>query len=432
MTTPDASAPPTTDPVAQLLGADRPPRGWRRPFWWALALLLLLLAAGLYYWSGRQAQQAQPAYVTEAVKRGDITLTVSANGTVQPTRSVNIGSELSGTVRRVSVDVNDKVKQGQLLVELDTAKLSDQVSRSRAALAAAQAQLALASATLKESQASLDRLEEVARLSGGKVPSAAELDAGRAALERARASEDSARAGIVQARATLSTDETNLSKASIRSPIEGIVLERKVEPGNAVAASLQAVTLMTIAEDLRRMRVEVSVDEADVGAVQVGQKARFSVGAYPARQYPAEVTRVAFGPTKTDNVVTYTTYLEVDNHDLSLRPGMTASANIVATERQGVLLVPNTALRFTPVNGQAQGGGVLSMMMPRPPTSARKTARADSKAGAKKVWVLRQGQPVAIAVNAGISDGRVTEVVGGELEAGDLVITDQRGSGDNS
>ncbi len=428
MTTPDASA-PTPDPVAQLLGDDRPPRGWRRPFWWILALVLLALAAGLYYWSGRQAQQARPAYVTEPVGRGDLTLTVSANGTVQPTRSVNIGSELSGTVRRVSVDVNDKVEKGQLLVELDTAKLSDQVSRSRAALASAQAQLALATATLKESQASLARLEEVARLSGGKVPSAAELDAGRAALARAQASEDSARAGIVQARATLSTDETNLSKASIRSPIDGIVLSRAVEPGNAVAASLQAVTLMTIAEDLRRMRVEVSVDEADVGAVRVGQKARFSVGAYPARQYPAEVTRVAFGPTKTDNVVTYTTYLEVDNQDLSLRPGMTASANIVATERQGVLLVPNTALRFTPVNGQAQGGGVLAMMMPRPPASARKTARADSKAGAKKVWVLRQGQPVAVAVEAGISDGRMTEVVGGELKEGDQVITDQRGSG---
>ena len=432
MTTPDASASSTPDPVAQLLGADRPPRGWRRPFWWGLALVLLAVAAGLYYWSGRQAQQARPAYVTEPVGRGDLTLTVSANGTVQPTRSVNIGSELSGTVRRVSVDVNDKVGKGQLLVELDTAKLSDQVSRSRAALASAQAQLALATATLKESQASLARLEEVARLSGGKVPSAAELDAGRAALERARASEDSARAGIKQARATLSTDETNLSKASIRSPIDGIVLSRAVEPGNAVAASLQAVTLMTIAEDLRRMRVEVSVDEADVGAVRVGQKARFSVGAYPARQYPAEVTRVAFGPTKTDNVVTYTTYLEVDNQDLSLRPGMTASANIVATERQGALLVPNTALRFTPVNGQAQGGGVLSMMMPRPPASARKTARADSKAGAKKVWVLRQGEPVAVVVEAGISDGRMTEVVGGELKEGDQVITDQRGSGGKS
>ena len=427
-----SEAPTTSSAVEQLLGTDRPPSGWRRPLWWILALVLLALAAGAYLWSGRQASKAQPSYVTEAVGRGDITLTVSANGTVQPTRSVNIGSELSGTVRSVRVDVNDRVSQGQVLVELDTAKLSDQVARSRAALAAAQAQLAEATATLKESQASLARLEEVARLSGGKVPSAAELDAGRAALGRAQASEDSARAAITQARAALSTDETNLAKASIRSPIDGVVLARTVEPGNAVAASLQAVTLLTIAEDLRRMRVEVSVDEADVGAVRVGQAARFSVSAYPARQYPAEVTRVAFGPTKTDNVITYTTYLDVANDDLSLRPGMTAAASIVATERKGVLLVPNTALRFTPVNGQAQGGSVLSMMMPRPPASARKTARADSKAGAKKVWVLRQGEPVAVVVEAGISDGRMTEVVGGELKEGDQVITDQRGSGGKS
>lgn len=423
-----SKAPTTSSAVEQLLGTDRPPSGWRRPLWWILALVLLALAAGAYLWSGRQASKAQPSYVTEAVGRGDITLTVSANGTVQPTRSVNIGSELSGTVRSVRVDVNDRVSQGQVLVELDTAKLSDQVARSRAALAAAQAQLA--EATLKESQASLARLEEVARLSGGKVPSAAELDAGRAALGRAQASEDSARAAITQARAALSTDETNLAKASIRSPIDGVVLARTVEPGNAVAASLQAVTLLTIAEDLRRMRVEVSVDEADVGAVRVGQAARFSVSAYPARQYPAEVTRVAFGPTKTDNVITYTTYLDVANDDLSLRPGMTAAASIVATERKGVLLVPNTALRFTPLAGNGNGaGGVMSMMLPRPPAGSRKTARADSKAGAKKVWVLRAGQPVAVAVSAGISDGRMTEIVEGELKEGDLVITDQRSGG---
>lgn len=425
-----SEVPTTSSAVEQLLGTDRPPSGWRRPLWWILALVLLALAAGAYLWSGRQASKAQPSYVTEAVGRGDITLTVSANGTVQPTRSVNIGSELSGTVRSVRVDVNDRVSQGQVLVELDTAKLSDQVARSRAALAAAQAQLAEATATLKESQASLARLEEVARLSGGKVPSAAELDAGRAALGRAQASEDSARAAITQARAALSTDETNLAKASIRSPIDGVVLARTVEPGNAVAASLQAVTLLTIAEDLRRMRVEVSVDEADVGAVRVGQAARFSVSAYPARQYPAEVTRVAFGPTKTDNVITYTTYLDVANDDLSLRPGMTAAASIVATERKGVLLVPNTALRFTPLAGNGNGaGGVMSMMLPRPPAGSRKTARADSKAGAKKVWVLRAGQPVAVAVSAGISDGRMTEIVEGELKEGDLVITDQRSGG---
>ncbi len=420
---------PVHDQVVQLLGADRPSSGWRRPLWWMLALLLLALAAGVYFWSGRQARRAQPVYVTEPVGRGDITLTVAANGTLQPTRSVNIGSELSGTVRKVYVDVNDRVRQGQVLVELDTAKLADQVARSRAALAAARAQLALATATLQESQASLTRLEEVARLSGGKVPSAAELDAARAGLERARAGEDSARAAITQAQATLSTDETNLSKASIRSPIDGVVLSRSVEPGNAVAASLQAVTLMAIAEDLRRMRVEVSVDEADVGAVRIGQKASFSVSAYPARQYPAQVTRVAFGPTKTDNVVTYTTYLEVENDDLSLRPGMTAAANIVATERSGVLRVPNTALRFTPLEAKAGNGSVLSKLFPGPPSTIRKTARADSKAGVKKVWLLREGQPVAVVVSAGISDGRVTEVAGDELKEGDQVITDQRSGG---
>lgn len=421
---PDAAA------VQALLGDDSPPRWWRRPLWWLLTLALLALLGGWYWLQARQSRNAAPVYVTEAVRRGDITLTVAANGTLQPTRSVNIGSELSGTVRRVLVDVNDRVKKDQVLVELDTAKLSDQVNKSRAALAAAEAQLAQATATLKESQASLARFEEVARLSGGKVPSATELDSARAAVDRALANENSARAAITQARAALSTDDTNLSKASIRSPIDGVVLSRAVEPGNAVAASLQAVTLMTIAEDLRHMRVEVSVDEADVGAVQVGQKARFTVSAYPSRQYPAQVTRVAFGPTKTDNVVTYTTYLDVANDDLSLRPGMTAAANIVATERSGVLLVPNTALRFTPLDNAAKsGGGILSKLMPRPPASARKTARTDTKGGLKQIWLLRDGQAVAVPVSAGISDGRMTEVGGADLKEGDQVITDQRSSG---
>src|SRR5690606_28219754 len=173
----------------------------------------------------------------------------------------------------------------------------------------------------------------------GKVPSAAELDAARAALARARADENSARANVQDAKAALSNDETNLSKAAIKAPIDGMVLSRTVEPGNAVAATLQAVTLMSLAEDLTRLLVEVSVDEADVGAVQIGQKASFTVSAYPQRRYPATVTRVAYGSTLTENVVTYATRLEVDNADLSLRPGMTVSATITAAERQGVLLI---------------------------------------------------------------------------------------------
>ena len=276
----------------------------------------------------------------------------------------------------------------------------------------------------------------MARLSGGKVPSATELDTAHATADRAVAADDSARANVTQARATLSTDETNLSKASIRSPIDGVVLSRTVDPGNAVAASLQAVTLFSIAEDIARLRLEVSVDEADVGSVQVGQKASFTVSAYPSRRYPAKITRVAYGSTKTDNVVTYTTYLDVDNSDLSLRPGMTASSTIVSTERNGVLLVPNTALRFSPTTAAAaaatpasDSGGVVSKLLPRMPRGGGRKSATGNGPVAKQVWTLKNGQAVAVPVKAGISDGRMTEVTGEGLQEGMAVITDQRAAG---
>ena len=439
MTTPTSTpaVPPTVTQLPAdlqaLLGADPPRRWWQRPLVWGAAAAVVLLPAGWYYWQAQKSSSALPTYVTETVGKGNLTLTVSANGTLQPTRAVNIGSELSGTVKRVLVDVNDRIKIGQILVELDTAKLVDQVTRSRASLLAAQAQEAQSKATVKEFQAGLGRFEEVARLSGGKVPSATELDSARANVARAIAAEASASANVNVARATLSTDETNLAKASIRSPINGVVLSRTVDPGNAVAASLQAVTLFSVAEDLTKLRLDVSVDEADVGSVKDGQKATFTVSAYPARRYPASVARVAFGSTKTDNVVTYTANLDVDNTDLSLRPGMTAAATIVSTERTDVLLVPNTALRFSPSAAGADAaaqpsGSVLSKLMPRMPrTGARKAGGGG--AAAKQVWILKDGQAVAVAVRAGISDGRMTEIIGGDLQAGMAVITDQRAAG---
>jgi len=414
-----------------LLGDDRPPRWFQRPSLWAGVAAVVLLTGGWTWWQAQQKTKAAPVYVTEPLRTGDVTLTVAANGTLQPTRSVNIGSELSGTVKRVHVDVNDRIKAGQVLVELDTAKLQDQVDQSRAALASAQAQLLQAGATVREARATLARFEEVARLSDGKVPSATELDSARAAVERAVASEAAARAGVAQARATLSTNETNLSKASIRSPINGVVLSRSVDPGNAVAASLQAVTLFSVAEDLTQLKLDVAVDEADVGNVKVGQKASFTVSAFPSRRYPATIQRVAFGSTKTDNVVTYTTTLDVDNSDLSLRPGMTAAATIVAQEARGALLVPNTALRFSPAssNGVATTNtSILSKMMPRPPNTARpKTAGTDRRAGGpRQIWVLQDGQPVAVQVQTGISDGRNTVVTGEGLTEGMAVIVEQR------
>jgi len=235
---------------------------------------------------------------------------------------------------------------------------------------------------------------------------------------------------MADARAALSTEETNLSKASIRSPIDGVVLTRSVDPGNAVAASLQAVTLFSIAEDLHKLRLDVSVDEADVGAVQVGQNASFTVSAYPSRKYPARVTRVAYGSTKTDNVITYTSYLEVDNSDLSLRPGMTAVATITSTERVAVLLVPNTALRFSPAPpasaAPASSGSFTSRLFLRMRTAPPKVAGIADTPGLRQVWLLKDGQAVPVAVRTGISDGRMTEVSGDELKEGAAVITDQR------
>ncbi|NML14251.1 efflux RND transporter periplasmic adaptor subunit [Azohydromonas caseinilytica] len=419
-----------------LLGPGATPRPWwRRSATWIAAGLLAAAVAGGLVWQSRQAQQAAPVFVTEPVTRGDLQLSVSANGTLQPTRTVNIGSELSGTVARVLVDVNDQVKKGQVLVELDQTRLKGQLERSRATLASNRAKVAQVEATLKEAQAQLSRFEEVARLSGGKVPSATELDSARAAVSRAQSDLAAARASVTDAQAQVLIDETNLGKTAIRSPIDGVVLTRAVDPGNAVAASLQAVTLFTLAEDLRRMRLQVNVDEADVGSVQVGQKADFSVSAWPQRRYPASVTRVAFGSATTDNVVTYPTLLEVENEDLSLRPGMTATATIHSEPRRGVLLVPNQALRFTPAMAAAPqdgaapggGGGVASVLMPRMPRGGRKQATESAAGGATKtLWLLREGRPEAVTVTTGASDGRRTEVRSEQLQPGMAVIVDQR------
>jgi HlyD family secretion protein len=424
---PELPTPP--DDLAKLLDEPAQRAWYRRPLVWAGMLLLVLLVAGGWYWQVQKSAKAAPAYLTQPVARGNLSLKVTANGTLQPVRTTSIGSELSGTVLKVNVDVNDQVKKGQVLVELDTAKLHDQILRSRAAITAANAKVAQAAATEKEARAGLARFEEVARLSGGKVPSKAELDGSRATLARAVADAASAQASVSDAQAALSTDMINQSKASIRAPSDGIVLTRSVDPGNAVAASLQAVTLFTVADNLAQLRLQVYVDEADVGAVKVGQNALFTVSAYPRRKYPAKITRVAFGSTITDNVVTYLTDLDVDNADLSLRPGMTATATITATQRHDVLLVPNTALRFSPSASVATAkSGITASLMPRMPGSRtrKQAANGASTADARQVWVLREGKAVSVAVIPGISDGRMTEIVGGDLQVGMQVITGQK------
>jgi HlyD family secretion protein len=403
--------------------------GWRRGL--IVLLVLLLLAAGLWWWLSPGAKNGAVRYDTTPVARGNLTVTVSATGTLQPTNQVDVGSELSGIIEKVLVEDNDAVGAGQVIAQLDTARLKDAIASSRASLASARAGVLQAQATVEESDANLARLEAVARLSGGKVPSQAELDTARATRARARANLAAARALVVEREASLSSDETNLTKAYIKSPIKGVVLSREVEPGQTVAASLQAPVLFTLAEDLAQMELQVSVDEADVGQVREGQEGTFTVDAYPNRRYPARITRVSYGAQTTDNVVSYLTILEVDNDDLSLRPGMTATAEIVTTTRSDVLRVPNAALRFTPPSTPAASrGSLVQQLMPRPPRSAAvKTVKPADGSTARQVWVLRDNQPVAVPVTIGVTDGRMTEVVAGALAVGEAVITDVAGAG---
>jgi HlyD family secretion protein len=319
------------------------------------------------------------------------------------------------------------VKVDQVLARLDTSKLEAQVTQSRAALESAKAKVLQAQATVSETRNKLAQLQRVRELSNHKVPSQIEFDAAEAASERAKADEASARAAVSQARAALEVYETDLSKAVIRSPIDGIVLTRSAEPGQTVAASFQAPVLFTLAEDLTKMELHVDVDEADVGQIQEGQKATFTVDAYPNRTFEAQITQARFASKTVEGVVTYETVLKVDNSDLSLRPGMTATADITVKKVENVILIPSTALRFAPPvpDEKKPSGSLVGSLLPRPPRAASKQ-REDLTSNKKqqRVWILKEGQPTAIPVTIGATDGILTEVVAGDIEPGTALLID--------
>jgi HlyD family secretion protein len=408
---------------AQILSAElRRSNRARYGRWIALVAALVVVVAALLH--GTRPQNAGSQFETQPVTRGPLRVFVSATGNLEPTNKVNVGSELSGTVEAVMVQQNDHVTKGQVLARLDLSKLQDAVTRSEGALESAQAKLAQAQATVKQDTANLDRYREVSRLSGGKVPSQTELESAEAALARAQADEQSASAEVNQARASLSSDRTNIFKASIRSPVDGVVLSRAVEPGQTVVAAMEVATLFTVAEDLRQMELKVDVDEADVGMVRAGQTATFTVDAYPDHQYSATVMRVAYGSQTKENVVSYSTMLKVKNDDLSLRPGMTATALIAAITRENALLVPNSALRFTPsATEPVASRGLVGSLMPSPRARTTQSA-AQSKGSSQRVWTLRNGEPVAVPVTVGVTDGKFTEIVGGQVDEGMRVVTD--------
>jgi len=394
---------------------------------WLVIILLVVVAVVALVMRRGSGQPMAMRYETQEARRGDLTVLVTATGTLQPTNEVEVGSEISGIVKSVEADYNDKVKVSQVIAQLDTSKLEAQQTQLKAALEAAKARVLQAKATLSETGSKLAQLQRVRELSDGKVPSQSEFDAAQAAFERAKADDASAAAAVAQAQATLEATQTDIAKAVIRSPIDGVVLTRSVEPGQTVAAAFQAPVLFTLAENLMQMELHVDVDEADIGQVKEGQEATFDVDAYPDRTFRATITQIRYGSKTVEGVVTYETVLKVDNSDLSLRPGMTATADITVKKVEGAVLVPSAALRFTPPVQQAKAPsrGLLGAMLPRPPMNLSKQRENDTGNGRQQeVWVLKDEQPIAVPVAIGATDGTMAEVVGGDITPGMMLVTD--------
>ncbi|WP_019867774.1 efflux RND transporter periplasmic adaptor subunit [Methylovulum miyakonense] len=401
------------------------PDGKSRWLWWLLAavILLLILFAVL-----RIDQPAQVRYQTEKARRGDLVVTVSATGTLSPVNEVEVGIEVSGTIEKVFADYNDQVKVGQVLAKLDTRRLEAQTLQSQSALEVTKAKVLQAEATLQEAQLKLGRYEQTRQLSGGKVPSSTEMDTARANLARAKADRASAKASVLQTGNTYKDNQIQLNKAVVHSPINGVVLDRSIEPGQTVASSFESPVLFKLAEDLTKMELQVDVDEADVGLVREGQEAAFTVDAYPDQTFPALITKVRYGSETVDGVVTYKTVLTVDNTSLSLRPGMTATATIIVNKKSNVLLVSNAVLRFSPPQTAAtekkSTGGLLSAMLPRPPASASKLAAgANTSGNQQQVWTISQGSLKPVPITKGATDGAFTEIAGSAVDAGTDLVT---------
>jgi HlyD family secretion protein len=414
--------------MGETLGIDQHTGGSKRVRFYVVAAIVTVLITGavMFFLTGKNNSIQ---YKTAEAQRGSLTITVTATGTLEPTNQVEVGSELSGIIETVEVDYNDRVKVGQVLARLDTERLEPKVLQSQGALESARAKLLEAEANVLETGNELKRLRRLAELSKQKLPSQHDLDAAEAAFKRAQAEEASAKAQVSQAEATLRQDRTDLGKAVIRSPINGIVLQRHVEPGQTFAASFQTPVLFTLAEDLSKMELHVDVDEADVGHVQPGQDATFTVDAYPDRSFPARILKVYYAPQVVQDVVTYEALLTIDNSQLLLRPGMTATAEIVTNKIEDAILVPNGALRFTPPAPEPEapksGSSMLRAILPgrrHRPAKERKVLHADKSA--HRVWILRDKQTVAIPVTIGASDGRMTEVVAGDVKPGLPLLVD--------
>jgi HlyD family secretion protein len=384
---------------------------------WAAVGLGVIVALVLLL-GGRK--KAEPKYRTAKVDRGDVTQTVTATGTLSAVTTVAVGSQVSGIIARLHADFNSQVKKGDLLAELDPTPFQERVNASRAGLEKAQVEL-------RNTRIGLDRQQALRK--EGLAP--------QADYDQARANYDSARASVQQAAAALKQAETDLKYTKILAPIDGVVVDRQYDVGQTVAASFQAPTLFTIAQDLTKMQVEADVSESDIGTIKVGQPVRFNVDAYPDRDFRGKVSQIRLNATVNQNVVTYPVIVEVSNPDRSLRPTMTANVSVEVARVRDVLRIPNAALRWRPearegaspeeraaAIGQGGATAAAARQVGQAAGGAGRRARGGPRA-TQTVYKLPAGaeEPAAAEVRTGISDGRVTQVVSGSVAEGETVVT---------
>ena len=383
-----------------------------------LAIIAIALLAMWFFLQNSASNSKISRYQTTTVSHGDLTIQVIATGTLQPLDKVEMSSEISGTVKTVLVEANDLVKGGQVLLELDTKTLEAQVQQAQANVKMAHAKIHQSEITLTEKKLSYNRNTG---LQPKHLISDEELNLLRSAYLRAKADLQSSQANLLQLEASLALQLDKLSKATILSPFDGVVLSREIDPGQTVVASLQAPVLFTLARNLTQMELLLDIDEADIGSVAKGQSALFTVDAFPNTSFSATITKVHLASQTIEGVVTYQARLSVDNPQGILRPGMTSTADITVASVTNVLLVPNSALRFEPPTTRKKASGTLvSQLLPRRPRPAKKSKTNLSK---PHVWILENKQPKFVEITTGLSDGIHTQILSG-LSTSQLIIID--------
>lgn len=409
----------------------------RRKIVVAAVVAALVAAGGIWRW--RSGGKSGPAAIeTARVDRGRIVAKVTATGTLSALVTVQVGSQVSGRIASLEADFNSPVKKGQVIARIDPQLFDAAVEQARANAVAAQGNLAKAKAQALDAQRQLERTRALAER---KLVAQADLDTAEAGADAAKASVEAAQGSLEQTRAALHQAQVNLAYTRIVSPTNGVVISRNVDVGQTVAASLQAPTLFVIAEDLSKMQVDTSVAEADVGRLRAGMPATFTVDAFPGEVFRGNVRQVRNAPQTVQNVVTYDAVVDVSNPEQKLKPGMTATATFVYAEKDDVLRVPNAALRFRPPPGfggdrkggsGTRGAGGFTGRAEAAEVGAAGAASRRPEGGegpGRTVWVVRGERPTPVRIRTGISDGTVTEVLSGDLQEGDAVVTDAAGSG---